>query len=112
MNSDSTKGTFFCVCKRYTGCTSDYLQHGFDTEERYRQALQRLCHRFGGRVGEQTDERNGFIRLRFRDTPDGCPDEVWIPRIILRLTAPPDYLLDTCFNAPQETMLDEIFGFD
>lgn len=103
---------FYRVRTKWAGSTADYLHRGFDTEKRYQQALQNLCRRYGGRVGEQTDERNGFIHLRFHDTPDGCPDEAWLPRFLLQLTVRPDYLREARDRDSMEAELDKIFGFD
>ena len=89
---------------------NDYLWHGYEEKADFRRALRRLADLWRGRVGECVAERNGFLRLRFHDTPGGLPDEEWIPRWLLEPSEMPDYL-----NVPEpdpiERELDEAFGY-
>lgn len=90
--------------------TSDYILHGFESEKKYRCALQNLCREYGGRVGELIDEQKGYLHahIRFMDTPDKYPEDVWIPAFLLRLTVVPDYLREM----KNDEKLDDVFGFD
>ena len=63
-------------------------------------------------VGESVGERNGFLRLRFHDTPGGLPDEAWIPRYLLLKADMPGHLVETVERDETEEELDRIFGFD
>ena len=89
----------------------DHLWHGYEEKADFRNALRELAERWRGRVGECVAERNGFLRLRFHDTPGGLPDEDWLPPYLLEPAPMPDYL-----NIPEpdplERELDEAFGFD
>lgn len=90
--------------------TSDHLQHGYEKESDYRRALRILQSRFAGRVGECVDEKYGLFRLRFTDTPDGSPAEIWFPQILLVASNPVRPSADEECN--RSSLLDEIFGFD
>lgn len=89
---------------------SEHLWHGFEEKADFRLALRQLADRWKGRVGEAVEERNGFLRLRFHDTPSAIPDEDWLPLYLLEPTAMPDYL---CWSDtdPVERDLDDAFGF-
>lgn len=92
--------------------TADYFLHGYETEHDFHLALRRLCDLWHGRIGEAMEERNGFTRLAFHDTPGGRPDQAWLPDYLLEPSAVPDYLIDTDLKDPMETELNEAFGFD
>lgn len=92
----------------------DHLQHGYEFEDDFRHALRTLISRWRDRTGECVGEHNGFLHLRFHDTPGGCPDEAVLPLYLLEETTatPPT----SCPAATQpdhfEQELDEAFGFD
>ncbi len=91
--------------------TADHLEHGYETECDYRRALRILQSRFAGRVGECVDEKHGFLRLRFTDTPDASPVYGWFPPILLAQTEPPEQD-ENLRTETAKSPLDEIFGFD
>ena len=87
----------------------DFLMHGYEERLDFLRAVRRLTDRWHDRVGEAIDERNGFLLLRFHDTPGGRPDEAWLPL----------YLLTDAGVMPEEPPRDELedeiteaFGFD
>lgn len=91
----------------------DPLEHGYETEQDFRQALRRLVGRWRGRVGEAVGERHGFFLLRFHDTPGGRPDEAWFPAYILQEVDAPDYMSADQDETDEITKeLDRIFGFE
>ena len=90
---------------------SEHLWHGFEEKADFRLALRQLADRWKGRVGERVGERNGFLRLRFHDTPGSRPDEDWLPPYLLEPAPMPDYLCEPEPD-PIERELDEAFGFD
>lgn len=87
----------------------DYLLHGYETRRDFEQALHRLVSRWHGRTGESIDERHGFLRLRFYDTPGGKPDEEWLPLYLLQPVAMSDSEQESSDDSGE---LDIIFGFD
>ena len=89
----------------------DYLSHGYETRETFVNALRRLLDRWAGRVGENTGERNGFLLLRFPDTPGGIPDEAWLPLYMLTPCEAPAIVKEQ-EKDPFEEELDRAFGFD
>lgn len=94
--------------------TEDYLMHGYETEHDFYSALRRLRDLWHEREGECIDERNGFLRLRFHDTPGGHPDEAWLPLYLLDPIPVPEYaaIRDPTPDELLERELDEAFGFD
>lgn len=90
----------------------DYLWHGYESRRDFYDALRSLSNRWRNRVGECVAERNGFLRLRFHDTPGGRPDEEWLPRYLLTAAEVPDYIRDSEEPDETEQALDEAFGFD
>ena len=103
---------FFRVCTSLDGLpVADYLHHGYETRNDFRDALRRLIDRWGGRIGERTDEHNKFLLLRFPDTPGGVQDEAWLPLYMLTPCEPSPYARKL-ESDPMEQELDEAFGFD
>jgi hypothetical protein len=110
-----------CIGRYYTVVTTignallrDHLRHGYEFEEDFRHALRNLVNRWRGRVGECVEERNGFRRLRFHDTPGGRPDEEWLPAYLLQEVTDPPYTAKPAAT-PQDELeqeLDRAFGFD
>ena len=93
---------------------SDYLMHGYESEQDYREAILRLHKRWHDRVGECVDERHGFLLLRFHDTLGGIPDQCWLPKYLLQQAPMPDYM-STAVKSDYDKMeeeLNRIFGFD
>ena len=90
---------------------SDHLHHGYETREEFRYALRRLVERWGGRIGQQRDEKNKFLLLAFPDTPGGKPDEAWLPLYMLTPCDQPSWAVKREKN-PLEQELDEAYGFD
>ena len=89
-----------------------HLEYGYELKEDFEAALRSLVNRWHGRVGEQIDERNGFRRLRFHDTPGGRPDEEWLPELLLQSSPRPDWLRDPDPVDEIEEEIDRAFGFD
>lgn len=93
---------------------AEYIANGFEEKYMFEEALHRLLQRWHDRIGEQVDERHGFVRLRFHDTPGGCPDEAWLPLYLVHPVDMPDYLKEPEHDERDEIEreLDRIFGFD
>lgn len=90
----------------------DYLEHGFESYRDFLNAVRRIVDLWHYRVGESVDERNGFRRLRFHDTPGGKPDEAWIPVYLLTETEIPGYMCEQTPIDEIEEDIDKAFGFD
>lgn len=91
----------------------DYMMHGYETRKEFVDALGHLVERWGERIGEQIDERNGFVKLRFHDTPGGYTDEAWLPLYLIDETEIPEYIVDMEREPdPIEQELDHAFGID
>lgn len=91
----------------------EFREHGYETKWDFYLALREIGERWRDRVGECVDERNGFRRLRFHDTPGGRPDEAWIPDYLMDATEMPDWIREAIKPVdPIEKALDEAFGFD
>ena len=79
-----TERKFYQVSKDIRNApTCDHLMHGYETRSEFAHALLQIVHRWHDRIGECIEERNGFLRLRFYDTPGGMPDEAWLPHFLL-----------------------------
>lgn len=89
-----------------------HIEHGYEDRNEFRDALSRLIELWGCRVGEQTETRNKFIRLRFHDTPGGKADEAWLPIYLLRPCSTPEYMKPESKKDPFIEELDDAFGFD
>ena len=92
---------------------ADFLMHGYVSRYAFVDALRRITARWKKRIGLCVGERNGFLLLRFCDTPGGVPDEEWIPRYLLRPAEPWEYapfLEDGGGGA--DDGVDHVFGFD
>ena len=92
----------------------DHLLHGYEEREYFEKAVRNLIKMWRDRIGEAVDERNGFLLLRFHDTPGGMPDEAWLPQYLLKSVPIPDYMI---VREPTEeelikAELDKAFGFD
>lgn len=74
----------------------DYMDHGYESRKEFREAIEELIDRWGGRdgecieerayhgkEGEAIDERHIQLHLRFPDTPGARPDQAWLPRYLL-----------------------------
>ena len=90
----------------------DHLEHGFETERDFREALEKLVRMWHDQIGESVGERYEFLRLRFCDIPGGGSEEDWLPRYLLEPA--PDYVPPDERNVVDELTkeLDEAFGFD
>lgn len=106
---------FYKVTRRVSDAPlDDHLLHGYEEREYFYQAVRRLVVTWRDRVGEAVGEKNGFLLMRFHDTPGGVPDEAWLPRYLLKPIPVPDYVnrkepdREDAVNAE----LDEAFGFD
>lgn len=103
---------YFRVATSIDGALFDnHLQHGYETRSDFQNALSALLDRWAGRTGESLDERNGFLLLRFHDTPGGKPDEAWLPIYLLSPVplsqdVPPDGIA-----ADAEEEINSAFGF-
>ena len=89
-----------------------HSEHGYEERSDFREALRRLVGLWGGRTGERIGDRNGFLHLRFHDTPGGRPDEAWLPLYLLRPCPMPEYMNPTSPPHPFIEELDSAFGFD
>lgn len=89
---------------------ADYTMHGYTSKWDFYEAVRAVVERWRGRIGECVQERHGFRKLRFHDTPGGRPDEEWIADYLLEPTARPDYM-----NKPEKDPIaeevDKAFGF-
>lgn len=90
----------------------DHLLHGYELEDDFRRAVRKLVDRWHGRVGECIEERNGFLLLRFHDTPGGLPDEARLPRYILEECDEPPYIMEEEEDDEMLREIDKAFGFD
>jgi hypothetical protein len=90
----------------------DHLQHGYEFEDAFKRAIRDLMDRWQGRVGECVDEKNGFLLLRFHDTPGGVPDEARLPLYALVECEKPSWLIEEEEEDEITRELDEAFGFD
>lgn len=91
----------------------DHLLHGYEDKDDFYEAVRALSIRWYERTGEAKDERHGFIRLRFHDTPGGIPEEAWLPEYLLVETEMPRYLVERESRVidPLEEEINEAFGF-
>ena len=91
----------------------DHLWYGYESGRDFRDALKELRSLWKGRTGECIDRRNGFMHLRFHDTPGGRPDEAWLPGFMLQAVPVPEYILEEeVLPSEVEQELDEALGFD
>lgn len=89
---------------------NDYLEHGYEERAEFALAVHRIVGRWHGRVGECIGTRHAFLLLRFTDTPDGWPEEEWLPRYLLERAAP--RRKDTPHPSDdEEHLLDELYEF-
>lgn len=88
----------------------DAREHGFTEDRDFRHTLWQMVDRWKGREGECVQERNGFMRIRFHDTPGGKPDEAWMPSFLLEETDAPPGDPEPSDGLGDE--LDDAFGFD
>lgn len=104
---------YFRVSETIDGAPlADHTSHGYESRADFRQALLALTDRFGGRTGQTTGERNGFLRLLFRDLPGHGTEQAWLPLYLLSPCPMPDYLIPPPPPDPIEQELDRAFGFD
>ena len=106
---------FFLVDKNYYRAPLDeHLQHGYEDRDMFVDALRKLTRRYGGRTGENIDNRNGFLKLRFYDNAGGGTEDAWLPLYLLTPTEMPAYLEPVTPSEDDEIIreLDEAFGFD
>lgn len=92
----------------------EHLAHGYEHRYDFYHAVSIIVARWHDRVGEAIGKRNGFLLLRFNDTPGGKPDEAWIPEYLLQPVSIPVYARDNNSTSSSE-ITDEInysFGFD
>lgn len=89
-----------------------FREHGYDSKWDFYLALRNVGEKWKGRIGECIDERHGFRKLRFHDTPGGKPDEEWIADYLMDPTEMPDWLREAMKPVdPIEQEIDEAFGF-
>ncbi|MBQ8713086.1 MAG: hypothetical protein IJ551_09765 [Prevotella sp.] len=104
---------YFRVAESIDGAPlRQHTEHGYETISDFRTALRSIVSRFGGRTGEMTGERNGFLHMRFRDLPGGIVELAWLPLYLLKPCPMPDHLKEEEPPDPIEQELDEAFGFD
>lgn len=91
---------------------NEYLWHGYEDRTEFRKALKRTAERWKGRVGEKVGERNGFVRLRFRDAPSRLAEEGWVPLFLTEPAQMPDHVIEAEQELNEfERELDDAFGF-
>ena len=100
----------------------EYLDHGYEDRQDFRNAVRHIIERWGGRTGEEVDrkqhdrefyagdESRCQLRLRFRDAPGRTVEEAWLPMYLLDPVPMPDYLLPPVIDEEQQE-LEEAFGF-
>ena len=104
---------YFLVAKNLDGAPlDDHVQHGYEERQMFVEGLRKLTSRWGGRVGLNVGERNGFLLLRFYDIPGGGSEEKWLPLYLLTPTDMPDYMRHDDDADDIEAELDAAFGFD
>lgn len=104
---------FFRVAETIDGAPlADHTVHGYEDRNDFRDALRAIVNRWGGRIGERRQERNGFLQLHFADMPGKVTEDVWIPLYLLTPCPKPDYLILPSPPDPIEQELDRVFGFD
>ena len=91
----------------------DHMMHGFEERQDFFNSVRQLRDRWQDRVGECVDRRNGFVLLRFHDTPGGMPDEAWLPDYLVLPVSKPSYLQkkEPTQQELLEAEIDEAFGF-
>lgn len=89
----------------------DSLEYGYEDKNDFERAIRRLSLRWQNRIGECIDERHGFKKLRFHDTPGGKPDEEWLPDFILVETSKPEWMIKPERDEKEEEV-DRVFSFD
>lgn len=104
---------FFHVAETIDGAPlADHTAYGYEDRSDFRDALRAIVNRWGGRIGERRQERNGFLQLHFADMPGKVTEDVWLPLYLLTPCPMPDYLIPPPPPDPIEQELDRVFGFD
>ena len=88
-----------------------HLEYGYEDKDDFEGAIRRLSLRWQNRIGERIDERHGFKRLRFHDTPGGKPDEEWLPDFMLVEVEKPEWMIKPERDEIEEE-IERIFSFD
>lgn len=102
---------YFRVSKSIDGAPLDrHTEHGYENKSDFRDALRYIVGRWGGRIGEVRQERNGFLQLHFADMPGKVTEDVWLPLYLLQPCPMPEYLKSPPDLIEEE--LDRAFGFD
>jgi hypothetical protein len=100
---------FFLVAKNLDHAPlNDYVAHGYEEKEYFRDALRRIIDRYGGRVGEYCGDRYDHLQLKFRDWQRS--EHAWLPLFLLTPCPMPDYLKEEEEKDPFEEELNRIFG--
>lgn len=81
----------------------DCLLHGYETKFDFYMALRKLVLRWRDRIGMCIEERHGFKRLKFFDTPGFSKDREWFPDYLLDHVPEPEY-----FKTHEETEEERI----
>lgn len=106
-------GNYYTITTSMRGVPlKEHLLHGYEYEDDFRRAVRMLMERWKGRIGECVGEKNGFLLLRFHDTPGGVPDEARLPRYILEECDAPSYASEDDEEDEIARQIDEAFGFD
>ncbi len=98
------QGPFYHVGKDMSRVPlGDYMDHGYESRKEFREAIEELIDRWGGRdgecieerayhgkEGEAIDERHIQLHLRFPDTPGARHDQAWLPRYLLTPVPTPE----------------------
>lgn len=87
------------------------MDYGYESESDFREAVNKLARFWYDRMGYSVDDRNGFLRIRFTDTPGGMPDEAWMPKFLL-IPIPPPPAEEKEEEDEMIRELDDILGFD
>ena len=108
-----TDGGYFRVAETIDCAPlADHTAHGYEDRSDFRDTLRAIVSRWGGRIGEKRQERNGFLQLHFADMPGKVTEDVWLPLYLLTPCPIPDYLIPPPTPDPIEKELDQVFGFD
>ena len=103
---------FFRVAETIDGAPlAEHTAHGYENKSDFKAALRGIVNRWGGRIGEKRQERNGFLQLHFADMPGKVTEDVWLPLYLLQSCPMPEYLVPPPPPDPIEEELDRAFGF-
>lgn len=101
--------TYYRVLPDLRQVPDDHYSFGYETIYDFLRDVRKLHDIWKNRTGECIAARHDFLQIRFRDTIDGRPADVWLPRYLLQRAAAP---LEPEPADPVEEEIDAAFGFD